>query len=94
MDLPDSCKYSRRYCGRGKRTTCRIALRVALLRALEDRPSKLYADARCADAGQPGDQDYALGFRATGAITQPMIGWQNRPTYQQAVEVQGHRPRP
>jgi|GEM_PF-5003171 len=24
---------------------------------------------------------------------QPMIGWQNRPTYQQAIEVQGHRPR-
>jgi hypothetical protein len=27
-------------------------------------------------------------------VTQPMIGWQNRPTYQQAVEVEGHRPRP
>ena len=32
--------------------------------------------------------------RSIGGITQPMIGWQNRPTYQQAVEVQGHRPRP
>ena len=43
----------------------------------------------------PADQAcfYKIAFRATGAITQPMIGWQNRPTYQLVVEVQGHRPR-
>ncbi|MGH2841847.1 MAG: penicillin acylase family protein, partial [Solirubrobacteraceae bacterium] len=88
--------YSRRYCGRGKRTKCRIALRLALLAALDDKPSTLYSDGACAKAGRPADQDCydAIAFRATGGITQPMIGWQNRPTYQQAVEVQGHRPRP
>lgn len=88
--------YSRRYCGRGKRPKCRIALRVALLRSLDDDPAKLYADGDCAEAGRAGDQDCfdAIGFRATGGLTQPMIAWQNRPTYQQAVEVQGHRPRP
>jgi hypothetical protein len=26
-------------------------------------------------------------------VTVPAIPWINRPTYQQAVEVQGHRPR-
>ena len=55
----------------------------------------LYRDARCAEAGKPADQACfdMIAFRATGGITQPMIGWQNRPTYQQVVEVQGHRPR-
>ncbi len=55
----------------------------------------LYADDTCAKAGKPGDQACfdAIAFRSTGGVTQPLIGWQNRPTYQMAVEVQGHRPR-
>ena len=88
--------YSKRYCGGGSRARCRAALRDALARALQDDPASLYADAACAKAGKPGDQVCfdAIAFRAIGGATQPMIGWQNRPTYQQAVEVQGHRPRP
>jgi hypothetical protein len=88
--------YSKRYCGGGNRARCRAALRDALARALDDPPATLYADKACAQAGRPGDQTCfdAIAFRATGAVTQPMIGWQNRPTYQQAVEVEGHRPRP
>jgi hypothetical protein len=35
----------------------------------------------------------ATRFKAIGAIKQPAIHWINRPTYQQIVEVQGHRPR-
>jgi hypothetical protein len=31
--------------------------------------------------------------QAASAIESPLIPWQNRPTFQQAVEVQGHRPR-
>ena len=27
----------------------------------------------------------------TGGITQPLVEWVNRPTYQQADEIQGHR---
>jgi hypothetical protein len=30
-------------------------------------------------------------FRPLGAITQPLIPWINRPTFQQVVEVQNHR---
>ena len=88
--------YSKRYCGGGTRARCRSALRGALAAALDaDDPRTLYRDAACADAGKPFDQKCfdAIVFRATGGITQPMIDWQNRPTYQQAVEVQGHRPR-
>ncbi|HEV2060051.1 MAG TPA: penicillin acylase family protein [Solirubrobacteraceae bacterium] len=87
--------YSKRYCGGGVRSRCRSALRGALAAAVDVDPRALYRDARCADAGKPFDQACfdAIAFRPSGAITQPMIGWQNRPTYQQVVEVQGHRPR-
>ena len=87
--------YSKRYCGGGSRARCRTALRGALAAALGDDPRTLYRDAQCTEAGKPSDQACfdAITFRAIGGITQPMIGWQNRPTYQQVVEVQGHRPR-
>ncbi|MDX6681369.1 MAG: hypothetical protein QOG94_1408 [Solirubrobacteraceae bacterium] len=87
--------YSKRYCGGGDRARCRTLLREALGRALDVAPATLYADAACAQAGTPDDQACydKIAFRSTGGITQPMIGWQNRPTYQQANEVRGHRPR-
>jgi acyl-homoserine lactone acylase PvdQ len=96
LGLPVAQPYSKRYCGGGNRARCRAALLDALARALQDDPASLYADEACAKAGKPADQTCfdAIAFRAIGAVTQPMIGWQNRPTYQQAVEVQGHRPRP
>jgi acyl-homoserine lactone acylase PvdQ len=88
--------YAKRYCGAGVRARCRAVLRSALADALGDTPATLYRDKTCADAGRPADQDCfdAIAFRATGAVTQPLIGWQNRPTYQQAIAVEGHRPRP
>ena len=87
--------YSKRYCGGGVRSRCRSALRAALAASLDDSVNTLYRDAQCAEAGKPSHQACfdSISFRATGAVTQPMIGWQNRPTYQQVVEVQGHRPR-
>ncbi len=87
--------YSKRYCGGGVRSRCRSALRSALAASLDDDARALYRDQMCAKAGKPFDQACfdMISFRATGAVTQPMIGWQNRPTYQQVVEVQGHRPR-
>jgi hypothetical protein len=33
-----------------------------------------------------------VSFRPLGAVTQPLIHWINRPTFQQADEIQGHRP--
>jgi acyl-homoserine lactone acylase PvdQ len=87
--------YSKRYCGAGDRARCSTLLREALSRALDVGPAQLYADAACAKAGRRNDQACfdMIAFRSIGGITQPMIGWQNRPTYQQAIEVRGHRPR-
>jgi hypothetical protein len=95
LGLKVRAPYAKRYCGGGKRGRCASALRGALAEALAVDPATLYRDAECAAAGAPGDQACfdKIAFRALGAITQPMIGWQNRPTYQLAVEVQGHRPR-
>jgi hypothetical protein len=66
----------------------------ALEQAMAADPGKLYADGDCQGAGEPGGLQRcfdAIGFRAVGAITQPLTAWVNRPTYQQAVEIQGHR---
>ena len=56
--------------------------------------SQLYADPTV--SGQCGSLDQqmcadAIRFRPLGAVQQPLIPWQNRPTQQQAVEVLGHR---
>jgi acyl-homoserine lactone acylase PvdQ len=95
LGLKVRAPYSKRYCGAGRPARCRSALRAALAQALDADPATLYRDADCAEARQAGDQACfdKIAFRATGGLTQPMIGWQNRPTYQQAIEVQGHRPR-
>jgi hypothetical protein len=82
---------SRKYCGDGDLSRCRSALLGSLQDALTVPRGSLYRDSGCDD----GDQWCydAVRFRAIGAITVPPIHWINRPTFQQAVEVQGHRPR-
>jgi acyl-homoserine lactone acylase PvdQ len=88
-------RYSMVYCGAGSRAKCRAALRKSLTAALAaDDAQKLYGgDAVCVAAGRDGDQKCfdAVRMRPLGAITQPLIDWINRPTFQQAVEIQGHR---
>jgi hypothetical protein len=88
-------RYARAFCGGGNLPRCRRALAESLRAALQvDRPS-LYQDAACAGEGKQGNQWCfdTIRFRPLGGITQPLIAWQNRPTYQQAIEIQGHRPR-
>lgn len=88
--------YARTFCGKGDRAACRTALRQSLKAALAVPASQLYSgDATCEKAKRDGDQTCfdAVAFRALGGITQPLIPWINRPTYQQAVEIKGHRPR-
>jgi acyl-homoserine lactone acylase PvdQ len=86
-------RYSRVYCGRGTLSRCRGALLASLRKALKVDPAKLYSDQVCAGAGRSGDQACydSIYFRPLGAITQPLIPWQNRPTFQQVVSVDGHR---
>ena len=80
------------FCGAGNLARCRAALLDSLRVALNVPRDQLYHDpgsVGCKD----GDQMCfdAISFRPLGAVTQPLIPWINRPTYQQAVEIQGHR---
>jgi acyl-homoserine lactone acylase PvdQ len=82
--------WSRVHCGRGSRRRCRGALRSSLKAAAGVPAAETYAgDAICRAAGREGDQACfdAIFFRPIGGVTQPLIGWQNRPTFQQTVEV-------
>jgi acyl-homoserine lactone acylase PvdQ len=83
-----------RFCGNGSLQRCRHALAAALDDALKVDTAKLWADPTT--AGKCGRMDAqmcfdSLAFRAIGALTQPNIPWQNRPTQQQVAEVTGHR---
>ena len=92
-------KYSRRYCGKGKLSRCRAVLAASLREAVANSSAdKVYADdQKCVDeSGGNGDKlQYCYDtvvHRPLGAIQQPRIHWINRPTFQQAVEVQGSAP--
>jgi len=88
--------YHRIYCGNGDLNACRQMLMATLAQAIAVDPNKLYTDSSCASAGNPmGIQRCydSIVFRPLGAISQPFMAWINRPTYQQAVEIQSHRPR-
>jgi hypothetical protein len=83
---------NRIYCGNGSLTACRAALRASLRKAISRTQVQVYpSDGVCA-AGNQMCSD-SIQFRAIGAITQPLIEWINRPTFQQAVEILGHGPR-
>jgi acyl-homoserine lactone acylase PvdQ len=88
-------RYSRKYCGGGSRRDCRLQLASSLKRALTADFDSLYRDSRCDDRSGPAKQRCydSIYFTPLGGVTQPLIHWINRPTYQQVVEVQGHRPR-
>ena len=93
--------YSRRYCGGGSLAVCRDALRASLRDALAVPASTLYDE----NAGMSGTQRVpgcpadnsdqwcfdSVRYSPVGAISVPTFHWINRPTWQQAVEVQGHR---
>jgi acyl-homoserine lactone acylase PvdQ len=92
LHRPVAQKYAVAFCGRGKRAACRDALEASLKSALGEKATDTYpADAVCKAGDQPCLD--AVRFRPLGGVTQPLIPWINRPTYQQAVEVQGRSPR-
>jgi hypothetical protein len=103
LGQPVSDGFSRTYCGGGSLTACRDALRQALSDALAVPATTLYdedADAagvQRVDTCPAGKSDQwcfdSVRFRPIGAVTVRTIHWINRPTFQQAVEVQGHRAR-
>ncbi len=93
LGLPEKGRYSRAYCGGGSLARCRAALLGSLKQAIDTPASSIYKDDACSKAGKQGNQQCydTISFRALGAITQPLTEWVNRPTFQQVVEVQGHR---
>jgi hypothetical protein len=77
---------NRIYCGGGSLSRCRQALLGSLQQAIGESPQTVYpADGVCA-AGDQMCSD-SIQFRAIGAVTQPLIEWVNRPTFQQAVQI-------
>ena len=92
--------YSREYCGGGNKKKCQKVLAKALKQALANMSDEdLYPGfptPACTDNYDPDPsaqwcQD-TIRSRTIGAITQPPMAWQNRPTFQQAVEVQNDVP--
>jgi len=77
-------RFSRIYCGRGKLGRCRAALLNSLSSAIGKNPYGENADCGVGDAQMCFD---AIHYRSTGGITQPDMQWQNRPTFQQTVEI-------
>jgi acyl-homoserine lactone acylase PvdQ len=81
-------RFSRVYCGRGRLGRCRAALLKSLASALGENP---YGENSGCGVGDDQMCFDAIEFRATGGISQPDIAWQNRPTFQQVVQVKGSR---
>jgi hypothetical protein len=82
---------NRVYCGSGSLARCRAALETSLSQAIGESAQQVYpADGVC-KAGNQMCSD-SIQFRAIGAITQPLIEWINRPTFQQAVEIGAQAP--
>jgi hypothetical protein len=73
-----------RFCGGGNLGACRQVLLDTLRQAAAQPATSVYpGDASCA-AGDPWCAD-AIAHHAIGGITDPLIAWQNHPTYQQVV---------
>jgi acyl-homoserine lactone acylase PvdQ len=91
--------YSQSYCGNGSVSACRAALRAAL-QATIDHLTQVYGSAdpaawTCARSNGTGKCNPAnddIQFSATGVGAIPPMPWVNRPTFQQVVQFQDHRP--
>ncbi len=90
---------------RGTLRRCRRVLVSTLIAATTKTPAQLYGgDDICKSQPGLGPSDPrrragnqlcfdSIWMRALGAAQQPVIHWINRPTFQQAVEIQGRAPR-
>jgi acyl-homoserine lactone acylase PvdQ len=97
LGQPVGDPFSRRYCGGGALAACRAALLSSLTEAVAVPAGTLYPEsANCFTGGTGSSQmcHDAIRFVTVGAVSVDPIEWINRPTWQQAVEVQGHRGRP
>jgi acyl-homoserine lactone acylase PvdQ len=79
-------RYSRIYCGKGSRTRCRAILRDSLREALGVAREKLYGFGACASDPQASCWDRNRSVEASAVGIPPLL-FQNRPTFQQIVEI-------
>lgn len=91
-------KYVRPFCGGGNLEACKASLLSTLRDAVAVPLEKTYPDdpicSKSANAKLDRQLCYdAIDQRSLGGISQPMIPWQNRPTYQLVVGFDRHRPR-
>jgi len=88
-------RYSRTYCGGGKLSACRAMLRQTLEQAHASTPESVYGSSGCTffngtNATPQMCADAVDSVDVTLAAV-PKFHWINRPTFQQAVQYQGHR---
>ncbi|MBI5104963.1 MAG: penicillin acylase family protein [Solirubrobacterales bacterium] len=78
--------WSRRFCGGGSKAKCRAALEGSLVQALSVPRTQLYGRGACE---QDADAECFDRNRSTvaAAVGLPPMPFQNRPTFQQVVEV-------
>jgi acyl-homoserine lactone acylase PvdQ len=84
--------YSRVYCGDGSLNACRSALRQSLAAATTVTPQQLYGQGDCSNNPQPSCFDQNR-FTSASAISLPPFPFQNRPTFQQVVQLTQTLPR-
>ncbi len=72
------------YCGNGDLAGCRTMLLDTLRAAAGQSANAVYPGDKYCAAGDQWCAD-AILQSPLGGITDPLIAWQNRPTYQQAV---------
>ena len=84
--------WSRRYCGQGRLARCRTALQDSLREALAVTPAQLYGTGDCASTPDAHCFDLNRAVIASG-VDMPPAPFQNRPTFQQTVELTRRLPR-
>ena len=85
-------RWSRVYCGDGRRGACRKLLRQTLAAALLVTKDDLYAHGSCASDADSACYDQNRSTIAS-AVSIPPFPFQNRPTFQQTVELTRRLPR-
>jgi acyl-homoserine lactone acylase PvdQ len=92
MGSPPAAPYSQIYCGGGGLAACRTALQNSLQEALAVTPAQIYGHGACVSNAQASCFDMNRWVTAS-AVSVPPFPFQNRPTFQQVVELTHKAPR-
>jgi hypothetical protein len=84
LGKPEQGKFPVVFCGGGVLSACRSALLTSLQTAVGQTPAQIYPSDSLCSAGDQWCAD-AINQSPLGGINDPLISWQNRPTYQQVV---------